>query len=112
MVRNNSGRDVVADLGSSLKNSRSDSISYRQVFEAIGKVMPIAEGLVVSTMPRGSLQIVQPAKLPDALVRGYAKGLHAQDRLTWTSILRRRPVTRSEESRVGKECRSRGSPYH
>src|SRR5439155_7545418 len=25
---------------------------------------------------------------------------------------RRRPRTRSEERRVGKECRSRGAPYH
>jgi AraC-like DNA-binding protein len=92
MVRNNAVREV-ADLRVTLKNSRSDSISYRQVFEAIGRTLPIAEGMMVSTMPRGSLQIVQPAKLPEPLLRGYTRGLHAYDRLTWTSILRRRPVT-------------------
>jgi AraC-like DNA-binding protein len=92
MVRQSSVREV-ADLGSSLKSSRGDSIAYRQAFEAIGKVLPFTEGLIVSTMPRGSLQIVQPAKLPEPLVKAYAKGLHAEDRLTWTSILRGRAVT-------------------
>src|SRR5256884_4697506 len=32
-------------------------------------------------------------------------------RLTWTMAARQRP-RRSEERRVGKECRSRWSPYH
>src|SRR2546425_11061374 len=34
-------------------------------------------------------------------------------RITWRRALdRRRAETRSEERRVGKECRSRWSPYH
>ena len=32
--------------------------------------------------------------------------------LAFTSVLRRAIRTRSEERRVGKECRSRWSPYH
>ncbi|MGB7158594.1 MAG: AraC family transcriptional regulator [Tepidisphaeraceae bacterium] len=58
--------------------------------------MPIAEGLVVTTLPRGSLQIAQPAKLPEPLLKAYAKGLHAEDKLTWTSIRTGKAVSADE----------------
>ena len=39
--------------------------------------------------------------------KGYEKG---ESQPFWLSLLR--DVYRSEERRVGKECRSRWSPYH
>jgi len=84
------------DLSGSLKLSRPEAIGYRQIFEMIGQTMPIAEGLVVTTLPRGSLQIAQPAKLPEPLLKAYAKGLHAEDKLTWCSILKGRAVSSEE----------------
>ncbi len=70
------------DPKGSIKLNRPEAIGYRQIFELIGQKMPIAEGLVVTTLPRGSLQIAQPAKLPETLLKAYAKGMHAEDKLT------------------------------
>ena len=36
----------------------------------------------------------------------------AYGRILPAAVLRAAPLTRSEERRVGKECRSRWSPYH
>src|SRR5258708_8544872 len=47
----------------------------------------------------------------DLLGHGCTTGISAHDRaLTIQALIN--PTTRSEERRVGKECRSRWSPYH
>lgn len=43
-------------------------------------------------MPRGDLQIVQPAHVAEALIRAYAEGFHAEDRLSWQAIVQNKPV--------------------
>jgi AraC-like DNA-binding protein len=50
--------------------------------------LPFAEAAIVSSLPRGGLHIVQPPRLPDALVRSYARDIHTYDRLTWQAIIR------------------------
>jgi AraC-like DNA-binding protein len=52
--------------------------------------------LVITTVPRGGLQIAQPLNVSEAVLRGYAEGLHAEDRLTWEAVLTHRPVRLSE----------------
>src|SRR5687768_2125678 len=86
----------------SIKLNRPEAIGYRQIFETIGQRMPIAEGLVVTTLPRGSLQIAQPATLPEPLLKAYAKGLHAEDKLTWATILQNRAVSADEVEGFGE----------
>src|SRR4051812_44745467 len=90
------------DPKGSLKLNRPEAVGYRQIFEMIGQRMPIAEGLVVTTLPRGSLQIAQPAKLPEPLLKAYAKGLHAEDKLTWQTILTNRAVSAEEVKGFGE----------
>ncbi len=85
------------DLQRSGKPSRSGVLGYKHVFATIAQALPISEALVVTTLPRGSLQIAQPPSLPAPLLKAYARGLHAEDRLTWFSILRGRAVS-------GEEC--------
>jgi len=51
-----------------------------------------AQGLVLSTLPRGGLQVAQPANASESIVKAYAEGLHASDRLTWQAILKGQPV--------------------
>jgi AraC-like DNA-binding protein len=91
-----------SDLKGSLKLNRPEAVGYRQVFDMISERMPIAEGLVVTTLPRGSLQIAQPAKLPEPLLKAYSKGLHAEDKLTWQTILQNRVVSAEEVEGFGE----------
>lgn len=84
------------DLKGSIKLNRPEAIGYRQIFEMIGQKMPIAEGLVITTLPRGSLQIAQPAKLPEMLLKAYAKGMHAEDKLTWATIIQNKAVVAAD----------------
>ena len=56
----------------------------------------------------GSLPIVVlTGSYPDRILEAVAKALMASPGTT-----RPNPLIRSEERRVGKECRSRWSPYH
>ncbi|HEV2296844.1 MAG TPA: AraC family transcriptional regulator [Tepidisphaeraceae bacterium] len=90
------------DLRGSLKSSRPEAIGYRQIFDRIGEKMPISEGLVITTLPRGSLQIAQPGKLPEPLLKAYAKGLHAEDKLTWATILQDKAVAAEDVEGFGE----------
>src|SRR3712207_3533946 len=62
----------------------------------------------------GCLELVGLAARAGDRVGGFSKGM--QQRLGLAVALVARPelvvLDRSEERRVGKECRSRGSPYH
>src|SRR2546423_12056609 len=90
-------------LASLLKSGRGDTVSYRQLFETLGKTIPFAEGFVVTSLPRGGLQIVQPAKVPEALLKGYGKEFHAEDRATWYALQSQRPVRGAEAFGKGEE---------
>jgi AraC-like DNA-binding protein len=85
------------DLSSLLRASKGEALPYRQFFEQLKHALPISEGLVLSTLPRGGLQITQPPRLAENLLRGYTRQFHAEDRPTWQAISRRRPVR-------GREC--------
>src|SRR5690349_20817565 len=76
--------------------SRTDAVPFRQMFDALQKNVPFAEGLVITTLPRGSLQIAQPPKLPEALMKDYAREFHLHDRLTWRAILSGKPIAAAE----------------
>ena len=67
--------------------------SPKFLLESLRKAVPSAAGLVVTTLPRGDLQIVQPSSVNDGLLKAYARGFHAEDKLTWQTIVRQRPVT-------------------
>src|SRR2546430_9215489 len=61
------------------------------------------------TRPRTSNDVLVKDVDPD----GVRKHIVWDDQSAFSrSFLRRRLPTRSEERRVGKECRSRWSPYH
>jgi AraC-like DNA-binding protein len=55
-----------------------------------------SEAWLVSTLPRGGLQIVQPANIGERWVKPYGMEFHAFDSAAWKAILDDRPV-RGEE---------------
>ena len=64
----------------------------RHVFEQINSIVPFSFGLIVSTLPRGSVHIVQPAKVPDSMLKAYVRDFHREDRVAWQAITRQQPV--------------------
>ena len=77
---------------------------YPQAMEVLQKALPSSEAVIITTMPRGSLQIVQPPRLPEPLLRSYAREFHLEDRLTWQAGTAKpasrspRPVPRRSQS--------------
>lgn len=64
----------------------------RCVLDQIKKSIPFAHGVVLTTLPRGSLQVAQPGHLPPWFARTYADGVYLTDKLSWRSIQWRKPV--------------------
>lgn len=67
-------------------------MSARQILDALEKHISGALTWVVSCFPRGSTQIVQPAKVPQNLLRDYQHEYLAEDRATWHVIAHRKPA--------------------
>ena len=58
--------------------------------------------MLVTTAPRGGLQLMQPANASDSLLKAYARDFHAEDRLTWQTVLKGKPM-RLEDAWSAKE---------
>src|SRR5580658_10369051 len=71
-------------------------LSHRHSFELLASHVPFAESFIAVSLPRGGLQIVQPAKVSDALMSAYAREFHAEDRASWRSIQRNHALSGSE----------------
>jgi AraC-like DNA-binding protein len=84
------------DLNSLLKSAKGEALPYRLIFDAISHVIPFTEALIVTSLPRGGLQIAQPQRLPDSLVKAYSKEFHLMDRPTWQAIAKHRAVRARE----------------
>lgn len=81
-----------AEIALLMKAAKGESLPYRQIFDAIAKAIPSAQVVLVSSLPRGGLQIVQPSNCPEILVKGFNRDLHVEDRLTWQAILKGKPL--------------------
>lgn len=88
-------RDV-ATIADAVHSRTGDQVAYRQVFDALNKSVPFAEGFVVSSVPRGGMQIVAPSKVPDVLVHAYALEAHKNDRVSWQAIHKKKPLRGTE----------------
>ena len=71
-------------------------VSCRHLLDSLRPHANFAQGLIVTTLPRGGLQIAQPLNVSESVLRAYAEGLHAEDRLTWQAVMTGRPVRLSE----------------
>jgi AraC-like DNA-binding protein len=74
--------------------SGRDVLSARQILEQFKKALgtSTARSMLITVAPRAGLQIMQPANVSEALIKAYAKEFHAEDRLSWTAILRGKPT--------------------
>ncbi len=80
--------------------------SQQAALSALARSTACAQVVVVTTMPRGGLQILQPPRLLPALLRTYRE-LHENDRFTWTALARGAAV--STVDAAGEQAES--DPY-
>jgi AraC-like DNA-binding protein len=69
-----------------------DQHSVRHLLDSLKKAVPFTSGLVLTSVPRGGLQLAQPSDVSGALLKAYAKGFHTEDRLSWQAIIKKKPV--------------------
>lgn len=74
----------------------ADAHRFRQLIDQAGREIPAAQVTLLTTMPRGGLQIIQPQRVGESMLKNYLHDLHAQDKTTWSAIVRRQPVRGSE----------------
>lgn len=78
------------------KPVRHEGLPFKQALELLEKAVPAAQVVVVTSLPRGGLQIAQPSRLPEPLIKGYTREFHAEDRLSWQAMQTGEPVLASD----------------
>jgi AraC-like DNA-binding protein len=78
---------------------RGEQPVSRQVLENLTKDMSLSEAIVVSSLPRGGLQIVQPQRVNELLLKTYEQEFATEDHLTWQAISRGAAVRAPANSR-------------
>lgn len=69
-----------------------EALSCRYLLDQLRPHATFAQGLVITTLPRGGLQIAQPLNVSESLLKAYSEELHAEDRLSWRAMLDQQPV--------------------
>jgi AraC-like DNA-binding protein len=84
------------------KGGRIESSAFRGMFDDLRSEIPYTEAVVITTLPRGSLQIAQPQSVNEAFLRAYAREFHLEDKLSWQVMLRQEPL-RLEDAWSGQK---------
>ena len=85
----------------------------RQVVEDDGKVrLVLKDWPILGEVSKLSARLVLAAKYQDKFLPAHEALIGVSSRLTEPRVRELMAGERSEERRVGKECRSRWSPYH
>jgi AraC-like DNA-binding protein len=94
---------MIQTAASSTSSSRGDHSSHRQTFENLARELTAAETVLVSSLPRGGLQMVQPQRVSETLVKAYGREFQALDEVTWRAIIENAPVQASASGRYVRE---------
>ena len=89
-------KSVQSDVTHTASSGKSESLPYAEILDQLSAEIPSALVMVVTTLPRGTLQIAQPQRLSEQVLRAYSKEFHTLDRLTWRAIDRKRAVRATE----------------
>src|ERR1700722_15929549 len=66
--------------------SRGEQPVSRQLLDNLVKELSLSEAIIVTSLPRGGLQVVQPQKLGEVFAKSYEHDFATQDDLTWQAI--------------------------
>src|SRR5690242_17900139 len=67
--------------------NRGESVSFLTFSDTLSRRVSHNIAMLLSTLPRGGIQIVQPQRLSDALVKPYGREFSVEDRPTWRAMV-------------------------
>ena len=79
-------------------SGRGDGAAYRQLVDAAAKEIVSTQVVLLTTLPRGGLQMLQPVKVSDTLVKPYVRERQAEDDSSWKAITTGRTVRAAASS--------------
>jgi AraC-like DNA-binding protein len=84
--------------GSSLtgKPGKGELSNKANVLDALQQVVSFTQGFLLSTLPRASMQLVQPSRTPESMQKEYTRGMQKDDRAAWQAILRAKAIRGSD----------------
>ena len=75
-MNQSNGRIIEAHYG--------DTLAYDATLDRLRQYVPFKDAVVLTTLPRGGLQVTQPRRTDPARMRLYMREAHALDVLAWT----------------------------
>jgi AraC-like DNA-binding protein len=67
--------------------SAGEGVSFLQLSDAWARKVPLTNCLLLSTLPRGGIQIVQPQRVSETISKPYAREFSLEDRPTWRALV-------------------------
>ena len=95
--------DVNMSHSVSTRSFGSESFAFRPFTDGLIREILCAEVLLLTTLPRGGLQIVQPQKLTESFEKAYVRTWHTQDDASWKAISTGKPARGKPGSRFTEE---------
>jgi AraC-like DNA-binding protein len=74
-------------VGEQGSKAKGEAPVFKFAIDQLRKEVPFTQALVITTLPRGSLQIAQPANVNETLLKAYSKEFHSEDRLSWRVVI-------------------------
>jgi AraC-like DNA-binding protein len=87
----------------STRSFGGESFSFRQFVDGFNREVPSAEVVLMTTLPRGGLQITQPQKVSDSFMKSYVREWHTEDDASWKAITTGKPTRGKADSRFVTE---------
>jgi AraC-like DNA-binding protein len=81
---------------SSTGRSSGEGISFLQLSDNLARKVPFTTALLLSTLPRGGVQIVQPQRVSETISKPYGREFSLEDRPTWRALVDGGVVTSSD----------------
>lgn len=76
--------------------NQGETLTYQTSLQQLRSHVDFADATIVTTLPRGSLQITQPRQTHQGRLRSYIRDYYAYDAAAWQSMNRRRPLRQSD----------------
>jgi AraC-like DNA-binding protein len=84
--------------------TRRESLAFDRLCDEVSRALS-GIAAVITSLPRGSLQIAQPQRVTESLVKNYTREYQAEDRAAWRAIVTGKTV-RSTDAWSGEDYRA------